>query len=56
MFHVSKISFDSKNQKNVSIYEFNKILTMNYDSIGAIILKKYHLDSVISIKWYISLS
>ena len=31
MFQLNEISFDSKNQKNVTNYEFNKILTMSFD-------------------------
>ncbi len=53
MFHLSGISYDSSNHKNEQTYEFFRLLDKNLETVGANIFRKCHLDSVVSIKWFV---
>ena len=51
MFHLNEVSYEFRFGDTIQIYELNKILEMNYDTLGAIVHWKCHLNAVISIKW-----
>ena len=53
MFHLNEISYDSKNHKKARFYEFNKLLDSNFETIGVTLFPKHHLDSIVSIKWFV---